>query len=278
MKNIFCLLFLLVGYHVGFSQTSKKNDVIVKSNGDILNGEVHEITDSTIRFTYTGEKLVYTIKKSDIIKITFASGRSETFSNVAPQTSSAPSVPQSQAAVQTSGEDTRNKVAILPFSFLKDGQSLAEEVSEEVQNECYALLSKHAGVHTVMSPRATNVALNKQGINRSNIKNYSMSELCQILGVEYVIDGMISQNRTTQTNYATTTYNDKSKNDDKKKSGTASSYSTNVQNYQTVMDMKIYNEKSEIIYNQNRKAFWQTEDAYKNTLEYLIKRCPLYTK
>ncbi|ACU59548.1 hypothetical protein [Chitinophaga pinensis] len=276
MKHIFCLSFLLVGYFAGFGQTTKKSDVIVRSNGDILNGEVHEITDSTIRFTYSGEKLVYTIKKSDILKITFASGRTEAFNNMAPQASSTQSAPAPQP--QAAMEDTRNKVAILPFSFVKDGQNLAEEVSEEVQNECYAMLGKHAGVHTLMSPRATNVALNKAGINRSNIKNYSMSELCQILGVEYVIDGMISQNRTTQTNYGTTSYSDKSKDDDKKKSGTASTYSTNVQNYQTVMDMKIYNEKSEIIYNQNRKAFWQTEDAYKNTLEYLIKRCPLYTK
>jgi alpha-amylase/alpha-mannosidase (GH57 family) len=44
------------------------------------------------------------------------------------------------------------------------------------------------------------------------------------------------------------------------------------------MDLKIYNEKAQIVYNQNRKAFWNTEDAYKNTLEYLIKRSPLYTK
>lgn len=105
-----------------------------------------------------------------------------------------------------------------------------------------------------------------------------MSEICQILGVEYVIDGLATQNQTTQTNYGSGTYTSKGKADDKKKTGYESTYSTSVQNYQTVMDMKIYNDKSEIIYNQNRKAFWQIADAYKSTLEYLIKRSPLYTK
>ncbi|HWV69164.1 hypothetical protein [Chitinophaga sp.] len=93
---------------------------------------------------------------------------------------------------------------------------------------------------------------------------------------------MITQNRTTQTSYGNTSYSGKTEqkdnSDDKKSSGSASSSSTSVQNYQTTMDMKIYNDKSDIIYNQNRKAFWNTGDAYKNTMEYLVKRCPLYSK
>lgn len=275
MKRLLCLLLVIAGYCTAYSQSDKKHDVVVKTNGDILNGDVLEITDSTIRFTYTGEKLVYNFKKTEILKITFASGRTETFSSPA---TPAPEQPATQTLPATSGEDPHNKIAILPFSFVKDGQNMAEQVSEEVQNECYALLSKHAGVYTVVSPRAINVKLTKAGITRATMLNYTMADICQILGVEYVIDGLITQNHTTQTNYGSSTYSSKSKDDDKKKSGTESSYSTSVQNYQTVMDMKIYNDKSEIVYNQNRKAFWQTEDAYKNTLEYLIKRCPLYTK
>lgn len=181
-----------------------------------------------------------------------------------------------------SAAERRNKVAVLPFSFVKDGQNAAQEVSDEIQNELYALLSKHSGVYTVVSPRATNVLLTKAGITKANMLNYTMSDICQVLGVEFIIDGMITQNRTTQTSYGNTTYSDKTRqkenSDDKKSSGTASTSSTSTQNYQTTMDMKIYNDKSEIVYNQNRKAFWNTADAYKNTMEYLVKRCPLYTK
>jgi len=270
------LLFLLsVASLTSFSQNEKKHDVVVKLNGDQLNGDVLEVSDSSIRFTYTGEKLVYTIKKSEILKIQFASGRVETINAPAANV-------QAAAAVPENNEDRRNKVAILPFSFIKDGQPAAQEVSDEIQNELFAMLGKHSGVYTVLSPRATNVKLNKAGITKANILNYTMAEICQVVGAEYVIDGMITQNRTTQTNYANTSYNDKTKqndnSDDKKTSGYASSSSTSVQNYQTTMDMKIYNDKSDIIYNQNRKAFWNTGDAYKNTMEYLIKRSPLYSK
>lgn len=277
--RITLLLLLSVASLTSFSQTEKKHDVVVKLNGDQLNGDVLEVSDSSIRFTYTGEKLVYTIKKAEIQKIMFASGRVETIN--APSAAPAANA-QTATADPKNDEGRHNKVAILPFSFIQDGQPAAQEVSDEIQNELFAMLGKHSGVYTVLSPRATNVKLNKAGITKANILNYTMAEICQVVGAEYVIDGMITQNRTTQTSYGNTTYNDKTKqkdnSDDKKTSGSASSSSTSVQNYQTTMDMKIYNDKSDIIYNQNRKAFWNTGDAYKNTMEYLVKRCPLYSK
>ncbi|CAL1518828.1 hypothetical protein [Chitinophaga sp. MM2321] len=278
-KPILLLFLAVTCYFTSSGQADKKHDVVIKLNGDQLNGDVIEINDSTIRFTYTGEKLVYNIKKSEIQKITFASGRIETI-NVPPTVQNAPA--NTTVTVQQNAEERRNKVAILPFSFVKDGQNAAQEVSDEIQNELYALLSKHSGVYTVVSPRGTNVLLSKAGITKANILNYTMAEICELLGVEYIVDGMITQNRTTQTNYGNTTYSDKTKqkdnSDDKKSSGSGSTTSTSIQNYETTMDMKIYNDKSEIIYNQNRKAFWKTGDAYKNTMEYLIKRSPLYTK
>ncbi len=273
--RIMLILLLSVASLTSFSQTEKKHDVVVKLNGDQLNGDVLEVNDDAIRFTYTGETVVYTIKKAEIQKIMFASGRVETINAPAADAQTATADPKND-------EDRHNKVAILPFSFIKDGQPAAQEVSDEIQNELFAMLGKHSGVYTILSPRGTNVKLNKAGITKANILNYSMAEICRIVGAEYVIDGMITQNRTTQTSYGNTTYNDKTKqkdnSDDKKSSGYASSSSTSVQNYQTTMDMKIYNDKSDIIYNQNRKAFWNTGDAYKNTMEYLVKRCPLYSK
>ena len=280
LNRVLCLLVMILSFYNVHGQTEKKHDIVFKINGEEMKGDVTAIGDSTITFNYAGEKLVYTIRKAEIDKITFASGRVQSFGK--PATTAQPSAPVAPQDVAVPSEDRRNKVAILPFSYIKDGQSVAPEVSEEIQNECYAMLSKHAGIYSIVSPRAINVQLNKAGITRANVLNYTMAEICQKLGVEYVVDGMITQNRTTQTSYGNTTYSSKTKDNDKAKdkktSGTESSYSTNVQNYQTVMDMKIYNDKSEIIYNQNRKAFWNSEDAYKNTMEYLIKRCPLYAK
>lgn len=278
MKKLFLAIAIMASLLTAYSQTASKHDVIVKANGDILTGDVLEITDSTIRFSYTGEKLVYTMKKAEILKITFASGRTESFGTTATPASAAPTATPAQPVAPASGEDPHNKIAILPFGYVKDGQPQAEEVSESVQNQCFDLLSKHAGVYTVVSPRAINVKLTKAGINRSNILNYTMADLCNLLGVEYVIDGIITQNRTTQTSYGNSTYSSQKKDDGKKETGYGSNYATTTQNFQTTMDLKIYNEKAVVVYNQNRKAFWNTEDAYKNTLEYLIKRCPLYTK
>lgn len=278
-KGWLWLLIVAASTGSAYGQAAQKHDLIVKTSGEQLTGDVLEVSDSTVRFSYTGEKVVYTLRKSDIEKITFASGRTEHF---APAASSATGAGQSGNSAPSAAQDRRNKVAILPFAFIRDGQSGPPELSEEIQNECYAMLSKHSGVYTVVSPRSTNVLLAKAGITRANVMNYSMAEIGQILGVEYVIDGMVTQNRTNQTSYGSSTYNDRSKgnkdSDKRSGSGSSSSYSTTTQNYQTVMDLKIYNDKSEVVYSQNRKAFWNTQDAYKNTMEYLIKRSPLYTK
>jgi hypothetical protein len=280
MKRLLCLLSIVLLHYAAISQADKKHDVITKVNGDELSGDVLEINDSTIRFTYTGEKLVYNIKKSEIQKITYASGRVE---NYATPTTAA-SNPTSSPNVQTiPDEERRNKVAILPFTFLKDGEVTAVEVSEEVQNYCYSVLSKHAGTYTVVIPRNSNVKLNQAGITKATIMNYTMSDICKIIGVEYIIDGMVSQNRTTEstsgnTNYNSKTKEDNSKSSNKSKSSSESFSSTTTQNYQTTIDMKIYNDKSDVIYNQNKKSFWSGRDAYKNTLEYLLKHSPLYTK
>jgi TolB-like protein len=293
MRYTVCLLLAIVSHVAVFSQDGKKQDIVSKVNGEEMKGNVIEINDSTIRFSYTGETAIYTIKKTEIAQITFASGRIEKYNSPTvsspaasnPETSPSPgpsNVPASLPPSGASQADRRNKIAILPFSFIQDGQNATQAVSEQVQNECYALLSKHSGVYKVVSPRAVNVRMNKAGITKENMLNYTMAEMCQLLGVEYILEGMITQNKTTQTSYGNSTYSNKSKENDnatqQKSSGYSSNYSTNVQNYETVMDMKIYNDKSEIVYDQNRKAFWKTQDAYKNTMEYLVKRCPLYKK
>lgn len=277
MKKIilFCLFF--ISTFAVFAQQENKNDVILKLNGDEAIGKVLKINDNDIEFSYAGETLVYTIKKSDIMKITYASGRIEIINK--------PLLPSEGgnkpvAAGKTSGanlEDHHNKVAILPFSFIRDGQPVADAVSEQVQNECYTMLSKHAGVYTILPPRSTNAMLIKAGITGENMKGYTMADLCNVLEVEYVVDCMISMNKTTQTVTQSNTGQVKEKNEKDKKINTYS-YGTATQNYKTELTLGMYNDKGNTIYSQARSAFWSTQDAYKNALEYLLKRSPLYTK
>lgn len=277
MKQLTGLLSLLLFSVMGFAQQSGKNDVVLKITGDELAGKVQAINDSAIVFSYAGESLTYSIKKSEILKITYASGRIEIFNRPTAQPAAGGA---SQKPVAGNMEAHHNKVAFLPFSYVKDGQPTDDALGDQVQQEAFSFLSKHAGFFQLLDPRTTNALLIKAGVTKDNIKGYTMDDLCNILGVEYVVDGMVNQNKTTQTVQSNTYGQTKEKNDDdkKKKNYSSSTYGTATQNYQTVLSLGIYNDKGVTVYNQQRTSFWPTLDAYKNTLEYLLKRTPLYTK
>jgi TolB-like protein len=282
------LLFTIISI-CSFSQTKPRHDVVLKLNGDELIGKVSEITDTEVKFVYEGETLVYAIKKVDILKITYASGRIEVFNKVPlPSETSAPAAPatggESRPSQSAGGglEAHHNKVAILPFAFIRDGATASDALSEKAQTETFAFLSRHAGVHTILDPRTTNALLIKAGVSKENVKGYTMEDLCNILGVEYVIEGTVSVNRGNQTNYSSGQYkstgnnNSKSYDNDRKTSG--STYSTSTQNYQTSLLLSVYNDKGQSVYSQERTSFFTTQEAYKSTLEYLLKRTPLYQK
>ncbi|MCF1716031.1 hypothetical protein L0U88_15430 [Flavihumibacter sp. RY-1] len=286
MKKLLIGILLIFFSSILLAQTDTKNDVILKLNGDELVGKVMEIDDNEIKFTYKGESLVYKIKKTDVLKITYSSGRIEMFSKPA-LPSEASSKSASTAAMSGPGlADHHNKVAILPYAFLKDGETASDDISFKVQNETFAFLNRHAGVMSIVDPRTSNALLIKAGINRETIKGYTMDDLCNILGVEYVIDGIVSVNKGNQTNITTgnsnTTYssgnNNKNNQYKSREKSSGSVVSTSTQNFETSLTLSIYNDKGVSIYSQERRSFWNTQDAYKITLEYLLKRCPLYSK
>lgn len=273
MKQLFAF-FLFFGLILQLkAQQAPKNDVLLKVNGDELIGKVTEIGDTDVKFTYQGETLVYAIKKEDILKITYASGRIEFF-NKPPLSSEKSNQPTSPGLA-----DHHNKVAILPFSFIKNSQSASDDMSYKAQQDTYDMLSKHSTGLTIIDPRTSNALLMKAGINRTNLMGYTMDEICNVLGVEYVVDGTITQNQGAATTSTVDNYSasdDKNK-DRKKVSGYSSTTST--QNYQTSVSLSIYTDKNDNIYNVNRRALLaQNEGSYDSPLQYLLKRCPLYRK
>lgn len=289
MKKLFLFLLASAFTFTLFAQ-GKKNDIILKLNGDELVGKITEITDDAIKFVYDGESLVYTVKKIDVLKITFASGRIEVINK---QPLPSQTEPAGGSGAQGGGSAAKsqggnmashhNKVAILPMAFIKDGQPTADVLSEKVQTEAHALLAQHAGVFTILDPRTTNALLIKAGVTKENIKGFTMEDICNILGVEYVVDGIVSVNRGSQTNFGSTSGTAKtngnvwSDNNSKTKVNSFSS-SSSTQNYETTLELSIYNDRGESVYSQERKAFLNTQDAYRSTLQYILKRCPLYAK
>ncbi|SEJ38407.1 hypothetical protein SAMN05216327_109160 [Dyadobacter sp. SG02] len=278
MKQLFTLLILILLSVASQAQNGAKNDVVLQLNGDELTGKVTEITDDAIKFTYVGETLSYSIKKADILKITYGSGRVEVYNK--PQLSSSSEKNQSGPAGNSALSDHHNKIAILPFGFVREGQKAADEMSNVVQAYCFTFLSKHAGVLSVMDTRTTNAKLIKAGVTRENIEGFTMDDICNILGVEFVVDGTVVLTKVAQQTLANASYSDKSKGNrnEQKSSGYSSANSYNFENYETTINLNVYNDKGNSMFSQSRKSFFKTQDAYQNALEYVLKRSPLYSK
>lgn len=262
------------------SKAVAKQDVVYKINGDEMTGRVTKVTDADITFIYTGETLEYTIKKADIAKIVHSSGRVETIG----QSPLAPQERQKDAvAMQASPVDHHNKIAILPFTFLMDSQPGADEVGIKAQGDAYSFLSQHSAGYTIIEPRTTNALLIKAGVTKDKMAGFTMKELCDVLGVEYIIDGAVMQNKAAQTSsssgYGSANVKRDGDKDVKSVSGYSSNSSYSQQRYAVAVSMHIYMDNNASIYNETHKAFWtNTDGSYNSPLEYLLKKSPLYRK
>jgi len=280
-KPLLFLLALLFSISA-FAQSpnNEKVDVILKMNGDEMKGKITKINDNELTFIYTGETLEYTVKKSDILKITHASGRVETINQ--------PPLPSDlrkndQIVMKGTPADHHNRIAVLPFHYLIENQPGATEIGLNAQQDTYAFLSQHSAGYTLIDPRTTNALLAKAGVTKDNITGFTMNELCNILGVEYIIDGTVKQNKASQTSYTSDNSNTNVKrnaNDKVTKVNTyGSTFSNAEQRYDVSVSLNIYNDNNASIYNQSHRAFFSnTDGGYNSPLQYLLKRCPLYRK
>jgi hypothetical protein len=288
MKLFLPLAFVLLSLAT-FAQKST-DDIILKLNGDEMIGKVTEMNDDNVKFTYKGETIIYTVKKSDILKITFASGRiefinkptlpSESNGGGGGNTQTATAAPKVAPAL----EDHHNKVAILPFRFIADRQKGDEEIGYRVQDEAFAYLSKHSAGLELQPTTTTNALLLKAGVTFENERAFTPVDICNILGVEYFLQGTVSQSRagaiSTQSGSASnkTNYNSGKSGNDTKSTLYGSSTAITTETFKTSVTMNVFNDKGSSLFSQSHDAFFNTESAYRNTLQYLLKRTPLYRK
>jgi hypothetical protein len=293
----FLLVTVLMSINV-MAQSSKpaentnKIDVVIKANGDEMKGKITGITDNEIKFIYAGETLEYTIKKTDILKVTYSSGRVEYFTKQSlpsEQKTDVASVQPQQANAKPArtyevvAGDRRNKVAILPFGYIRDGQSGAKEISIKVQTDAYSFLQKHSAGYTLIDPRTTNALLIKAGVTRDNIEGFTWDEICNILGAEYIVEGTVTIVKGMQSSSTNSSFNANTNNNGKFDNGNTRAYgsstSTSAQYYETSVVMNVFNDKNENIFTENHKAFLNSTNAqYNTTLQYLLKRIPIYRK
>src|SRR5436190_23777282 len=105
---IFCATLLCAVCLSAQTMTNEKFETVYMKNDEVKVGSITAINDVSVSFIHRGETLVYTLKKPDIVKIVFSSGRMEMINN--------PSTANNTTA--KANVDHHNKAAVLPFAYI----------------------------------------------------------------------------------------------------------------------------------------------------------------
>lgn len=248
-------------------------------------GKVTGVSDDVVKLRYPGEDFDNEIAKKNIGKIEFSSGRVETYN--APQNSPAGS-PKPQISVG-GGPETRNKIAVLPFGFVSNDPGLAEgSMRTIIQNSAANTVRKEYGQLSLQDPMTTNSILSKNNVSQENIDGLSPGEIAQMLGVEFVVFGTVKivNKGTTSYGSAVGSFDEKEKSTSEGNSETkittgislSSGSTTTTINYDTTVDFKLFNDRGDNLYSESRHALANTVDAYKGSIDYMIRRTPFGSK
>ncbi len=211
--------------------------------------------------------MTYSFKRPTVAKIEFASGRIEVITKS--DTTKNKDISNGKSVFQ-------NKIAVLPISYLRDGDIQKNQQMEfKVQNDAYSLLTKNAATFEIQDPNTTNALLVKNGITRENYKGYTMPEVCEMLGVEYVVMGTVTIEKKGSTGYSNQSVY--TNNSNKGYVGISGSSSTTEQ-FKTNVELFIYNNDGNLVYSKSRNSFFNTSDAFQMSIQYILKRSPIWSK
>lgn len=253
--------------------STQKTDKIIFLDGAVKEGKVISLATETVRFAYRGETLDYEFDKKAIEKIEFASGRTELITE------------KKLPAIRKHG-DSRNKVAIMPISYISDaGDAKSEEMRFQLQEIAINYLGRSAAELTFLDAATLNAQLLKKSINETNARQYTPKELAELLQVEYVIIGSVQQDKgemVTVTNSRNTRREAINHHHHYRagitRKNTRTSSSVTRQHIETYVSLSVFNEDGEMIYTKSRRSILSESHAYKNAIEYLLKRTPLYKR
>ncbi|SFD63337.1 hypothetical protein [Flavobacterium phragmitis] len=279
MKNRkpFLIVLMLLTFIFSFAQGGKKLDKIIKRDYQIIECTISKMSDKTVEYSLPGETLIIALDISQIAKIDFASGRSQTF-DISPGNTTASNSSMVVASMKV------NTIAVLPVPYLNsDTQESSEEMAKFAQNDLYnKLLDKSSNILplTVQDLRTTNSLLHNAGIDYKNIDETPIEDLEKILGVDNIVAAKVSY--TIGTTATSTTYNSGnakvSDNNKKVKTNDVSTTTSNNQSYYYyTVYFDMYKNKDKI-YSQTRKPFLAVKDSWMDSVSYLLKRSPIYVK
>jgi hypothetical protein len=276
-------LFLLSTV-LGFAQAGKKLDRIIKKDYQVIECTISKMTDTMVEYSLPGETLTIDVDVSKIARIDFASGRSQTFD--ATQNTNVQSGTNATSSTQVSGtaEMKTNTIAVLPVPYVNsDNLQNSAEMAKFAQNDLYnKLIDKSSNIFplTVQDLRTTNSLLHKAGIDYTNIDETPIEDLEKILGVDNIVATKVSY--TTQTSTTSTAYDTGnvkvSDNNKKAKVDDFSVANSNTElHYFFVVYFDMYKNATKI-YTQTRKPIFYFKDSWMDSVSYLLKRSPIYSK
>ncbi|QSB26191.1 hypothetical protein [Flavobacterium sp. CLA17] len=281
ITKIFTVIMLLFSV-ANFAQGSKKLDKIIKRDYQIIECTISKMSDKTVEYSLPGETLQISLDVSQIARIDFSSGRSQTF-DVAANSNPVSNSSSSNQVIANAPMKT-NTIAVLPVPYVNsDNLQSSEDMSKFAQNDLYnKLLDKSANILplTVQDLRTTNSLLHKAGIDHTNIDDTPIEDLQRILGVDNIVAAKVSF--TMSSSSTATTYNSGnakiSDNDKKIKTNDISTTTANTQMYYYyTVYFDMYKNGSKI-YSQTRKPFLNLKDSWIDSVSYLLKRSPIYVK
>lgn len=276
IKKLTAVLLMLFVSVFAFAQGGKKLDKIIKRDYQIIEGTISKISDKTVEYSLPGETLTISLDVSQIARIDFASGRSQTFDVSLGNSDSSTVVAASQIK--------QNTIAVLPVPYLNaDNQESSEDMSKFAQNDLYnKLIDKSSNILPliVQDLRTTNSLLHKAGIDHTNIDETPIEDLEKILGVDNIVAAKVSYTMNSGT--TSTTYNSgNAKVSDNNKKVKTNDVSTTTANTQVYYYYTVYFDmykNTTKIYSQTRKPFLAVKDSWMDSITYLLKRSPIYVK
>lgn len=280
LKNLVTVMIMLLFVTTTFAQT-KKLDKIVKKDYEVIECAITKETDEFVEYTLPKETMTVSLNISKIARIELASGKVQTFNDVEQQALT----PASANNSSTGGAVLKaNTIAVLPVPYV-NSESLtnSEEMAKFAQNDIYTkLIDKSSSIFplTVQDLRDTNSLLRKAGLDYKNIDEVSIDELQKILGVDNIIAAKVSytlvQNQTTGTyGSGNVKLNDNNKKATTQNYSVANTQNQMIYNYHVYFDM--YKNGSKI-YTQSRVPVFKVKDSWMDSVSYLLKRSPIYSK
>lgn len=279
LRKIVSVILMLFISILSFAQSGKKLDKIIKRDYQIIECSIAKMSDKTVEYSLPGETVQISLDVSQIARIDFASGRSQTF-DVTPNSATT----NTSGQVVASAEMKPNTIAVLPIPYVNSGTlETSEEMAKFAQNDLYnKLLDKSANLFplTVQDLRVTNSLLHKAGIDYKNIDETPIEDLQKILGVDNILAAKVSYT-ITEGSTASTYNSGNAKVSDNNKKVKTNDVSTTTASTQTYYNYMVYFDmykNGAKIYSQTRKPFLNIKDSWMDSISYLLKRSPIYVK